>query len=322
MRLNWFAIAFALSVTLAPVAGEAQPQTPRIGIVHNGRPTPLPAELEAFRRGLQELGWIEGQAVTIEHRWAEGNASRLPALVADLVRLKVDVLVVTGSQAIRVAKEATSTIPVVFVVLVDPVASGFVKSFARPGGNMTGLASQFEELVTKQPQLLKEALPNVSRLALLYRADAPKFFSAAEKAARDVGFSVLPLKVTDAPDYENAFKTAQRERAGAIVVMPSPFFNAYRGRLIELAAKYRLPAIYEFKDYVRDGGLMSYGPNISEMFRNSARYVDRILKGSKPGDLPIERPAIFELVINLKTAKALGITIAPSVLGRADEVVN
>jgi len=314
----------ALSVVLLPVGAHAQPaKTPRIGFLGAGSALPVPLQLEAFRRGLRELGWNEGQTLTIEYRWVEGDPQRIPELTADLVRLKPDVLVVTGSAAIRAAKQATTSIPVVFVVLVDPVAAGFVKSLARPGGNLTGLASQFEELSTKQLQLLKEALPNLSRLAILHRVESPAtFLSAAQAAARGLGLSVRTFKVGEAVEYENAFRTAQSERAGAIQVLPSPFFNAQREQLIGFAAKYRLPAMYEFKDYVQDGGLMSYGPDINSMFRNAAGYVDRILKGARPADLPIQRPSTFELVINLKTANALGLTIPPSVLGPADLVIE
>ena len=324
MRRIGLAVVLAVGLTFPSVAAEAQSsKTPRIGYLGIGNPTPVPSQLEAFRRGLRDLGWVEGQTVTIEYRWAEGIPGQLPALAADLVRLRVDVIVATGTSGIRAAKEATRAIPIVFVVLVDPVATGLVKSLARPGGNLTGLASQFEDLITKQPQLLKEALPKLSRIALLYRAESPAAtMSAVDTAVRGLGLSARSLKVAGAAEYENAFRTAQRERAEAILVLPSPFFSAHRARLIELAARYRLPAMYEFKDYVQDGGLMSYGPNINAMFRSMASYVDRILKGAAPGDLPIERPATFELVINLKTAKTLGITISPSVLGRADQVIE
>ena len=282
----------------------------------------MSAQAEAFRRGLRELGWIEGQTVTIDYRWAEGNSDRLPALFGELVQAKVNVIVLAGTTAIRAAKEA-SAIPIVFVSLADPVTSGYVPSLARPGGNMTGVASEFEQLATKQLQLLKEAIPNVSRVALLCRPEiAPAVLTAAEAAARKLGLTVRTLKVAEAAEFENAFKTARSERAGAIQVLPSPYFAAERARLAELAARYRLPAVYEFRNYVEDGGLMSYGPSIDEMFHRTASYVDRILKGAKPGDLPIERPTKFELVINLKTAKALGLTIPPSVLGRADQVIE
>ncbi len=317
-------LAVLIALTLAPVVADAQQSgIPRIGFLGPGNPAVDSPQVLAFRRGLRDLGWLEGQTVAIEYRWAEGNPQRLPALARDLTQLKVDVIVTSGTGAVRAAKEATSTIPIVFIVLVDPVSRGLVKGFARPGGNATGLASQFDELITKQPQLMKEALPNFSRIALLFRAeDSPAFVSTAEAAARGLGLTVRALKVAAVGEYENAFRTAQRERAGAIQVLPSPIFSAQRRVLIELAAKYRLPAIYEFSDYVRDGGLMSYGPSITEMFRGVASYVDRILKGAKPDDLPVERPATFELAINLKTARALGLTISQSVLGRADQVIE
>jgi putative ABC transport system substrate-binding protein len=316
--------AAACSLALATFTIRAQPaKVPRIGFLDIGSRTTYSAQLDAFRRSLRELGWIEGQTLTIEYRWAEGDPNRLPTLVTELVQIKVNVIVLSGSPSMRAAQGATSTIPVVFVVLTDPVNSGFVKSLARPGGNMTGIASQFEELITKQLQLLKEAVPNLSRVALLQYSSLPgPVVTAAETAALNLGLTTRTLKGADVGELENAFKAAQSERVGAIQVLPSPFFNAQRGRLIELAARYRLPAFYEFKDYVQDGGLMSYGPSINEMYARSASYVDRILKGANPGDLPIERPAKFELVINLKTAKALGLTIPQSLLTRADEVIQ
>jgi putative ABC transport system substrate-binding protein len=304
-------------------AGAQQAGVKRIGFLGPGNSATESPQLLSFRQGLADLGWIEGQTVAIEYRWAGGHPERLAALAQDLARLKVDVIVAIGTVGIRAAKNATSTIPIVFVVLVDPVATGLVKSFARPGGNATGLASQFEELITKQPQLMKEALPSLSRIALLARVESSaEFVSRAEAAAQGLGLTTRTLRVAAVGEYENAFKTAQRDRAGAIQVLPSPVFGAQRRVLIELAAKYRLPAIYEFRDYVADGGLMSYGPSITQMFRGLASYVDRVLKGAKPEELPVARPATFELVINLKTANALGVTISPEILGRADEVIR
>jgi putative ABC transport system substrate-binding protein len=325
MRLIGLAVALALGLFLAPLAAEAQPtRTPRIGYLRNSSPPPGFSE-QLFNQRLRELGWIEGQTVTIEYRWADGNPDRLPGLAAELVQAKVDIIVASGAAGIRAAQRATSTIPIVFVILNDPVALGLVKSLARPGGNATGLASQFEELISKQLQLLKEAVPAVSRIALL-AYDHPEVstvnLSAAEAAARRLGLTPQILKVADVAEFENAFRKARSERAGAIQVMPTPFFSIHRQRLIELAAKYRLPASYEFKNYVEDGGLLSYGPSINEMWRDAARYVDRILKGAKAGDQPIERPTKFELVINLKTAKALGLTIPQSLLLRADQVIQ
>jgi ABC-type uncharacterized transport system substrate-binding protein len=321
MRRIGLAVLFVLA--LAPLA-HAQPRaTPRIGFLGAGGPAADSPQIEAFRRGLRDLGWVEGQSVVLEYRWAEGHPERLAALARDLVALKVDVIMTAGSVPIRAAKGATSTIPIVFVVLSDPVASGLVQSLARPGGNATGLASQFEELITKQPQLMKEALPGLSRLALLARVESSaEFISRAETAARGLGLSVRSLRVAALDEYENAFRTAQRERAGAIQVLPSPIFGAQHRTLVALAAKYRLPAIYEFRDYVAAGGLMSYGPSITAMFRGAATHVDRLLKGARPEDLPIERPTTFELVINVNTAKTLGLTISPEILGRADELIR
>jgi putative ABC transport system substrate-binding protein len=307
-----------------PLAATAQPtKSHRIGFLGNGDPTALSSQDEAFRRSLRELGWIEGQNVMIDYRWAEGNPDRLPTLVAELVQAKVDVIVVSGSPAIRAAQNATRTIPIVFVVLTDPVTLGFVPSLARPGGNMTGLASDFEELITKDLQLLKEAVPTLSRVGLFYPSVVPPaLLTAAETAARSLGLAALPLNVVGPAEFENAFKVARNKRADAILVLPSPYFDAQHARLIELAARYHLPACYEFRNYVRDGGLMSYGPSIDAMFARSASYVDRLLKGANPGDLAIERPTKFELVINLKTAKTLGLSIPQSLLLRADEVIQ
>ena len=310
MRLVGLAVVLTLSLTLAPLTAGAQPtRTPRIGVLSNANPTAPSPQQEAFRRGLRELGWIEGQTVTIEYRWAGGDPSRFPVLAAELVQLKVDVIVLSGPPAMRAAQKATNTIPIVFVLLSDPALGGYVTSLARPGGNMTGLASQYEELITKQLQLLQEALPKVSRVAILHqRESSTAILSAAETAARSLALTARTLMVSEVNEFEGIFKTA--------------IFNAHRKRLIELAARYRLPAVYEFRNYVEDGGLMSYGPSIVEMFRGMASYVDRILKGAKPGDLPIERPTTFELAINLKTAKALGLTIPPSLLGRADQIIE
>jgi putative ABC transport system substrate-binding protein len=326
MRLARLAAPATLSLALlvAPLAAEAQPttKTPLIGWIGNGSP-PVSARLEAIRQGLRELGWVEGQTVTIESRWAGGNPDRLPALIADLVRLKADVIVVAGAAAIRAARSVTSTVPIVFVSLADPVTEGFVQTLARPGGNMTGVASEYDEIIGKQLELLKEAVPSLSRVVLLNRPEgAPAVLSAAKTAAGRLGLSARTVMVADVAELESPFRSARSDRVGAILVLPAPFFDQHRRQLVELAARYRLPAIYEFRDYVEDGGLMSYGPSINEMFRSTGSYLDRILKGAKPGDLPIERPNKFELVINLKTAKALGLTISPTVLARSDEIIQ
>jgi putative ABC transport system substrate-binding protein len=295
----------------------------RIGFVGNGSPRTAGAQLDAFRAGLRDSGWIEGQTVTIEQRWADGQSDRLPRLVVELVEARVDVLVVSGPVARAAAQKATSTLPIVFVLLIDPVGAGFVRSLARPGGNMTGLASQYEQLVTKQLQLLKETVPNLSRVALLRHTEAaPSILVAAEAAARSLGLAARTLTVAGEAGFEDAFRTARSERIGAVHVLPSPFFGAQRARLIDLAARHRLPAFYELRLYVQDGGLMSYGPSLEDLYGRSASYVDRILKGASPGDLAIERPARFELVVNRRTAQALGLSIPASVLSQADEIID
>ena len=314
--------SLALAPLAAPLAAVAQqsPKLRRIGLIGNAGPESDFAK--QLSQGLHELGWVEGQTLTIEHRWAEGHSDRVAGLAAELVQAKVDVLVVSGPLAMAAAQKATRSIPIVFVVLVDPVTMGFVRSLARPGGNMTGLASQFDELITKQLQLLKEAVPRLARVAFLRHSESsPTILRAVESAARSLGLSARTLTVTQEAEFERAFQTARDERVGAVHVLPSPFLGARRARVIELAAHYRLPAFYELRFYVEDGGLMSYGPSIRDMYGRSASYVDRILKGANPGDLAIERPAKFELVINQKTATALGLAIPQSLLNRADEVI-
>ena len=309
---------------LAPLATGAQSGRPRrIGFVGNGQQSALPDQLEALGRGLHELGWIEGRTATIDARWTEGSPDRLRAIIAELVASKVDVIVVSGTPAIRAAKAATGTLPVVFVVLANPVSTGLVASLARPGGNLTGLASQFDELITKQVEILKEALPGLDRIALLYHVEtAPAVLAAAESAARTLGLATRTLHVTEIAGLENAFAMARGANVGAIHVMPSPYFGANNARLIELAARYRLPAFYELALYVRQGGLLSYGPSINGMFERAASFVDRILKGASPSDLAIERPSKFELAVNLRTAAALRLELPKSILQRADEVIR
>ena len=316
-------LAGACATLAVPLSVEAQ-QTGRMRVVgFLGAGSARDSGAEAFRRGLRSFGWIEGQTVRIEYRWAEGRLDRFPVLAADLVRLKVDVLVVAGPPAIHAAREATSTIPIVIVFLLDPVAAGYAKSLARPGGNITGLVSQYEDIVPKQVQFLREAIPNLSRLALLHHTSSlAATANASATAATNAGVKVHILEIGDDAGYEAAFRAARDAGAQAVHVLPSPIFAANRQRLIALAARYRLPAAYELRQYVEDGGFLSYGPNTLEMFERVGSYVDRIFKGADPGNLPMERPSKFELVINLKTAKALGLTIPPSLLARADQVIE
>ena len=326
MHRRAFIGTLASGLLAAPLDAGAQPVTQgpaRIGFIGNADPKTQASSSEAFRRGLRDVGLIEGRHISIEYRWAEGKANRFPALAAEFVRLKADIIIASGTPSLQAVKEATSTIPIVTVLLIDPVNAGFVASHARPGGNITGLASQYEEIVTKQVQLLAEAVPGLSRVVLLrHTSVGPGTATAAFAAAGKLGLTARVLEVSEVAGFETAFKTARDNRTQAMLVLPSPILSAHRRRLIGLAASYRLPAFYEFRQYVQDGGLMSYGPSIDDMFRRMASFVGRILNGAKPGDLPMERPEKFELVINLKTAKALGLTIPPSLLQRADQVIE
>ena len=314
-------------LVVAPLAARAQStrgSPPRVGYLGNGDPKGAREALDAFRQGLRDLGWTEGQNVQIEYRWAHGESERLPGLAAELVRAKSDLLVVSGSPGIEAARAATDQIPIIIAaLLVDPVSAGFVGSLAHPGGNITGLASQYEEIVTKQVQLLTEAISGLSHLALLRdKSFRSEQIASSITAAEALGFRARFIEVGQPADFEGAFRAARDDHAQAVEVLPSPWFNVHRRLLITLAARYRLPAMYEFRDYVQDGGPMSYGVSVPDMYRRAARYVDQILKGAKPGDLPIERPTKFDLVINLTTAKALGLTVPQSLLGRADEVIQ
>ena len=310
----------------APPAAPAQQASKvwRIGYLSNGNPTTSAHTRDAFRQGLRDLGWVEGQNITIEYRWADGDLQRLPALAAELLRAPVDLMLVAGGAAVRGARQATRTVPIVSAITGDPVVAGFGASLARPGGNVTGLAVQFEDLAGKQLQILKETVPKAMRIVILHHAVPPNrlVLEAAQSAARTLQLKGRVVEVRDVSDLPGAFQTAERERADAMYVLPSPTFSRYRARLAELAVKHRLPGIYEDDVYVEAGGLMSYGPDFPDLYRRSASYVDRIFKGAKPGDLPFEQPQKFELVINLKTAKALGLTIPSSLLQRADQVIE
>jgi putative ABC transport system substrate-binding protein len=310
---------------LAPLVAEAQQagKVPRVGYLEAGFLSAHP--LEAFKHGLHENGYAEGQNLTIEYRAAEGKPERLAELAAELVRLKVDVIFAVSPPAIRAAKNATRTISIVFAGAGDPVASGFVDSLARPGGNVTGLTLLGPELTGKRLELLKEAVPGVARMAVLWNPAEPTagaMRKEVEGAARTLGLQLQFLGVRVPAEFESAFSTMAKERVGAFIVLPDAMLHSHKRRIVDLAAKSRLQAIYYAKDYAEAGGLMSYGASFPDLFRRAATYVDKILKGAKPADLPIEQPTKFELVINLKTAKALGLTIPQSLLLRADEVIQ
>ena len=313
---------------LAPCsAAVAQQPTkiPRIGYLSTVSPAVNATRIEALRQGLRELGYVEGKNIVIEWRYAEGKVDRLPSLAAQLVRLKVDLIVTGASPPTRAAKELTSTIPIVMAFDDDPVGSGFVASLARPGGNVTGLSSLALEIGGKQLELLKEIIPRLSRVAILGTSTVPHYANLVREidlAAKAVRVKVQDLDVLNASDIENAFGAASKALAGAVLVIGSPILNSHRTQIVALAAKSRLPAIYSRPEYVQDGGLLYYGTSFPDLFHRAATYVDKILKGAKPADLPIEQPKKFELVINLKTAKQIGLTIPPNVLARADKVIR
>jgi putative ABC transport system substrate-binding protein len=311
----------------APLAAWAQPaaRIPRIGYLAPSLSPEASRLIGAFRQGLRELGYVEGQNISLEFRSAEGSADRFPALAAELVALKVDVIVAGATLAVLPAKQATGTIPIVFPIHTDPVGAGLVASLARPGGNVTGLSFSSEDLTGKRMELLKETIPGVTRIAVLWKspnAAALVQLKAAEVAARALAVSLQILEVRGAEDLEKALQSATQGSSGALLVVDDPFTFLLRKGIVGLAAKSHLPAMYGPREFAIDGGLMSYGANLEDMFRHAATYVGKILKGAKPADLPVEQPTKFELVINLKTAKALGLTIPPSVLGRADEVIQ
>jgi putative ABC transport system substrate-binding protein len=279
----------------------------------------------AFREGLRELGYVEGQNIEIESRWAEGNYDRLPGLAADLVRLKVAVILTYGTPASQAAKRATATIPIVMAAIIDPLASGLVTSLARPGENLTGQSMMSPDLVEKQLEILKEVVPKVSRVALLHNpanpGNAPQV-RHAQNAARALGVRLQLLGARGSSEIDSAFAAMTNEQAGAVIVLVDAMLQDNRTRITDLAARNRLPAVYGLSEYAEARGLSAYGPNRLDMFRHAATYVDKILKGVKPGDLPVERPNRFELIINLKTAKALRLTIPPALLQRADQVIE
>ncbi len=320
-------LLIALGAGALAWAGAARAQAPakvrRIGLLSPSSPSATALWYQAFRLGLRDRGWVEGKNLSIEYRYAEGNIDRFPDLAADLVRLTVDVIVVFGSTAAVAAQKATRAIPIVAVAMGDPIAVGLAESLARPGGNVTGLSQMGPELVGKRLELLKEMVPKLSRVAVLWNPQAPAStlsWKELQLPARQLGVQLHSLEVRSPNEFDQAFEAATRARAGALFILANPLFST--NRIARFAAKSRLPSIYVFSEFVDAGGLVSYGPDRADMYRRAATYVDKILKGAKPGDLPVEQPTKFELVINLKTAKALGITIPRTVLFRADRVIE
>jgi ABC-type uncharacterized transport system substrate-binding protein len=323
---------FILAVAILALGHFAEAQQPRkvyqIGVLATASPTTPEASRnwEAFRQGLREHGWVEGQNVVVEYRWAEGQVERFPSFAAELVRLKADIIVAASGSGARAAKEATSAIPIVMVYVLDPVEQGLVASLARPGGNITGLTFVVSpEIVGKYLELLKEAVPKVTRVAILLdpasRATST-ILKETQAAAQALAVKLQVAEVRRPNELEGAFAAMARDHARALLVLPHPFIFANARRIADLAAKSRLPAMYPFRESVEAGGLMAYAANAPDMFRRAATYVDRILKGTKPADLPVEQPTKFEFVINLNAAKQIGLTIPQSVLYRADKVIK
>jgi ABC-type uncharacterized transport system substrate-binding protein len=322
--LIWLLITVLL--TTAPTSEAQQPEkVPRIGFLITSSPSAIAPRMDAFRQGLRELGYVEGKNIVIERRHAEGKFDHLPALAAELVRLNVDIIVTSGPTATRPAKEATSTIPIVMTFDDDPVGSGFVTSLARPGGNITGLSTLSPEISGKQLELLKEIVPKLGRVAVIgtsSRQGTAQSLKETELAAGAFGVKLQYLDIQNPKEIESVFRAASKGRADAVLMLQSPVLNSQRAQIADRALKSRLPATYPRREFVEDGGLMSYGVSISDLDRRAATYVDKILKGAKPADLPFEQPKKFEFIINLKATKQIGLTIPPNVLARADNVIR
>ena len=320
-RRAFCSILLALSF---PARAQQGKKIPRVGFLIAPSPSFFAARLEGFRDGLRNLGYVEGKNIEVEYRYAEGNLDRLPELAAELVNLNVDVIVASGPASMA-AKNATKTIPIVFSGVQDPVANGLVQSLAMPGGNVTGLSILAPELGGKRLELLKEAVPKIRRVAFLWGGGGPRTPVTVKEtlaAGRALQLEMNSLELRDSKDFDSAFKAIKKTRAHALLLNPGPIINTFQARIIEFAATNRLPAMYAAPEQVDAGGLMSYGSNPTEQYRRAAVYVDKILKGTKPADLPVEQPMKFELVFNLKTAKQIGITVPPNVLVRATKVIK
>ncbi len=320
-------VSAALSALLAKASlADAQPTTkvPRIGVLHPGTPASAPQFVEAFNQGLRERGYVEGQNIVVERRFGEAKPKRMAEVAAELVRLKVDVIVTSTDVAVAAVKRQTQSIPIAMASSTDPVGTGFVASLPHPGGNVTGLTSISPELNAKRLELLKEAVPGLVRAAIMWNPDdrgGVLDYKETESSARALRLQLQSVEVSRADDFERVFSALTTARAEALIVIPSALAFANRGQIANMALKHRLPSMYAARDHVEAGGLMAYGPSIAELWRRAATYVDKILKGAKPGELPVEQPTKFELVINMKTANALGLTIPVSLLRRADQVI-
>jgi len=324
-KIIGLALGSLLLALSLPAGAQQQGKVPQVGCLDQGSRAARAHLWEAFRQGLRGLGYVEGQNITIKCRWAEGRTKRLPELAAELIRLEVDVIVTAGSPATEVARKGTTTIPIVMANVGDPVGFGFVASLARPGGNVTGLSTTSVDITGKRLELLKEVIPGLTRVSAFSNpanAGNVSGLKEIEVAARLLRVSIQALEVRGADGLESAFAATIERHSDALMVLPDALFFSERRRLGELALKHRLATMFVQKEYVEAGGLMSYGTNLADLFRRAATYVDKILKGTKPADLPVEQPTKFEFVINLKTAKHIGLTIPPNVLARADKVIK
>jgi putative ABC transport system substrate-binding protein len=318
-------LASILLATVSLAEAQQRGKVPRIGFLAAPSPSFFSTRMNAFREGLYDLGYVEGKNIAVEYRYAEGKLDRLPALAAELVRLRVDVIVTSSAPGALAAKNVTGTIPIVFVTAGDPVDMGLVTSLARPGGNVTGLTTHAPELSGKRLELLKEVLPKITRAAVLWNPSNPGFsemLKEMQAASQAHALQLQSLEVRSLKDFEGAFESLARGDSHAIIVVSDPLLNTHHRLILDLAGKHRLPAMYGGPEVVDAGGLMSYAPSFTDQYRRAATYVDKILKGTKAADLPVERPMKFELVINLKTAKQIGLTIPESVLYRADRVIK
>jgi len=321
VRLTLGALLFALSL---PAQAQQPARIPRIGILITSSASSVSARVETFRQRLRELGYVEGKNIVIEYRYADGKIDRLDNLVTELIQLKVDVIVTAGPATLA-AKKASATIPIVFTAANDPLGTGLVSSLARPGGNITGLSVMAPDLDGKRLELLKEAFPKIARVAFLWQSSGSRGNLALidmEPAAKALGVKLLSLEVQGLGDFESAFARAKKDGAQALITSQNPLITAQQRQVLDFAAKNRLPAMYPASEFVEAGGLMSYAPNYADLYRRAADFVDKILKGAKPADLPVEQPMKFELIINLKTAKQIGVTIPSNVLARADRVIR
>lgn len=320
-----FVAALGAALALTPRRARAQSRRPvRIGWLSGGSQATFAGRFTAFKNGLREVGWND-DAIVIEQRWADGREEQLPALATELTRMKLPLVVAVGTPATIAMKHATDSVPIVMVAVGDPVGSGLVQSLARPGGNVTGLSNLAAELSGKLLGLLREAVPGLTRAAVLQVPTNPvhgAYWGETQVAAERLGLKLQSLEVRRAEDYDTAFAALARQQAGALIVLPDPFNLIHRAKIADLAARQKLPTMFAMRDYVEAGGLMSYGPNATDLYRRAAQYVDRILKGARPADLPVEQPTKFDLTINAKTAAALGLNLPQSLLIRADQVVQ